>query len=171
MVGHGGSFDVIAWLGWRSARTEQLIPLAACSDEGERVTGIEVYTDERPKGRGPSGLAFRTGKPYICNDAFNDPATPPWHPEFERRGLWASAAFPIRRAGRVRGILAVYAKEVGFFRDKEVALLQEVADDLSFALDHFASEAVRRRAQARGGAGASLFECHDREPARRPLSL
>jgi PAS domain S-box-containing protein len=142
-----GGFGM-AWLGWRSARTEQLIPLAACSDEGERVTGIEVYTDERPKGRGPSGLAFRSGKPYICNDALNDPATTPWRPELERRGLCASAAFPIRRAGRVRGILSVYSREVGFFRDEEVTLLQGVAEDLSFALDHFHSEAVRRHAQA-----------------------
>jgi PAS domain S-box-containing protein len=41
----------------------------------------------------------------------------------------------------------VYAYETGFLRDKEVALLEEAAADLSFALDHFASEAARRRAQ------------------------
>ena len=47
----------------------------------------------------------------------------------------------------MRGILTVYAHEAGYFRDKEVALLEEAAADLSFALDHFASEAARRRAQ------------------------
>jgi PAS domain S-box-containing protein len=71
----------------------------------------------------------------------------PWRAKFEQRGLRASAAFPIRRSGKVRGILTVYANEAGFFRDKEVALLDEAAADLSFALDHFASEAARRRAQ------------------------
>jgi PAS domain S-box-containing protein len=141
-----GGFGM-AWIGWRSARTEQLVPVAQWGVEGEYVSGIEVYTDDRPQGRGPSGTAFREGVPYICNDAFNDPATLPWRAELRRRGLVASAAFPIRRAGRVRGVLAVYAKEVGFFRDKEIALLEEVAADLTFALDHFASEAVRRRAQ------------------------
>jgi PAS domain S-box-containing protein len=142
-----GGFGM-AWLGWRSARTEQLVPIAACTDEGQHITGLDVYADDRPQGRGPSGMAFRSGKPYICNDAFDDPATTPWRPEFQRRGLLGSAAFPIRRAGRVRGVLSVYAKEVGFFQDEEIALLQEVAEDLSFALDHFHSEAVRRHAQA-----------------------
>ena len=138
----------MAWIGWRSARTERLTPVAQYGEGGEDVTIAEVYTDDRPLGRGPSGIAFREERPYICNDAFNDPTTILWRREFERLGLRASAAFPIRRGGRVRGVLAVYAKEVGFFRDKEIALLQEVADDLTFALDHFASEAVRRRAQA-----------------------
>jgi PAS domain S-box-containing protein len=41
----------------------------------------------------------------------------------------------------------VYASEPGFFRDKEVALLEEAAADVSFALDHLASEKARRRAQ------------------------
>ena len=146
LVNQGG-FGM-AWIGWRSARTQRLAPVAQWGEAGEQVGIAEVYTDDRPLGRGPSGIAFREERPYICNDAFNDPATTLWRAEFERLGLRASAAFPIRRGGRVRGVLAVYAKEVGFFRDKEIALLQEVADDLTFALDHFASEAVRRRIQA-----------------------
>jgi PAS domain S-box-containing protein len=141
-----GGFGM-AWIGWRSARTQQLVPMAQWDEEGEFTSAIEVYTDDRPEGRGPSGTAFREGVPYICNDAFNDPSTLPWRAEFERRGLLASAAFPIHRSGRIRGILSVYAREVGFFRDKEIALVEEVAADLTFALDHIANEAVRRRAQ------------------------
>jgi PAS domain S-box-containing protein len=137
-----GGFGM-AWIGWRSARTQHLIPVAQWGEEGEFVSGVEVSTHDR----GPSATAYREGKACICNDAFTDPTTLPFRTEFEQRGLQSSASFPIRRAGRIRGVLSVYAKEVGVFRDKEVALLQEVADDLSFALDHFASEAVRRRAQ------------------------
>ena len=141
-----GGFGM-AWIGWRSARNQKLLPVAQWGEEGEFASGIEVSTDDEPLGRGPSGTAYREGKPYICNDAFSDPSTLPWRTEFEQRGLQSSAAFPISRAGRIRGVLSVYAREVGFFRDQEIALLHEVADDLSFALDHFASQAVRRRAQ------------------------
>ncbi|HEY6925621.1 MAG TPA: GAF domain-containing protein [Steroidobacteraceae bacterium] len=137
-----GGFGM-AWIGWRSARTEQLVPVTQWGEEGEFVSGIEVPTDDR----GPSATAYREGKARICNDTFSDPSTVPFRSDFADRGLKSSAAFPIGRAGRTRGVLAVYAKEVGFFRDKEVALLQEAADDLSFALDHFSSEVVRRRAQ------------------------
>jgi PAS domain S-box-containing protein len=141
-----GGFGMV-WIGWRSARTERLMPLAECGDDSGYLDAVEIFADERPGGRGPSGLAFRSGRPYVCNDVSEDQSTIPWRAKFEERGLHASAAFPIRRSGKVRGILTVYAYEAGFFRDKEVALLEEAAADLSFALDHFASEAARRRAQ------------------------
>ena len=141
-----GAFE-LAWIGWHSAPTRQLIPVAQWG-ETEYLSEVAVYSDERPGGQGPTGKAFRSGKPYICTDVCDDPATLPWRAELQRRRLRASAAFPIRRGGRVRGTLSVYANQVGFFRDKEVSLLAEAVNDLSFALDHFASEAARRRAQA-----------------------
>jgi PAS domain S-box-containing protein len=142
-----GGFGMV-WIGWRTVSTNRLMPIAQWGDDTGYLRSVEVYADDRPGGRGPSGIAFRQGGPYVCNDVFDDPSTLPWRPQFERRGLHASAAFPIRRAGKVRGILTVYSTEAGSFRDKEVALLDEAAADLSFALDHFASEAARRRAQA-----------------------
>jgi PAS domain S-box-containing protein len=137
----------MVWIGWHSPRTQRLMPAAQWGDESGYLDGVEIYADERPGGRGPSGLAFRQGKPYVCNDVSDDQAALPWRARFEQLGLSASAAFPIRRSGKVRGILTVYAYEAGYFRDKEVALLEEAAADLSFALDHFASEIARRRAQ------------------------
>jgi|HubBroStandDraft_5_1064220.scaffolds.fasta_scaffold00574_10 PAS domain S-box-containing protein len=141
-----GAFGMV-WIGWRSARTQRLMPVAQCGDDSGYLDAVEIYADERPGGRGPSGLAFRQGRPYVCNDVSEDQSTFPWRTKFAERGLHASAAFPIRRSGKVCGILTVYAYETGFFRDKEVALLEEAAADLSFALDHIASEAARRRAQ------------------------
>ncbi|HVW68497.1 MAG TPA: PAS domain S-box protein, partial [Steroidobacteraceae bacterium] len=136
-----------AWIGWLSHKTRRLVPIAV-SGVDEALASGPIYADDRPEGRGPTGTAFRQGKPYICNDVGSDPSTRLWRETLERHGLRSSAAFPISRGGKPRGILSVYSDEVGFFRDKEIALLQEAADDLSFALDHFASETARRRAQA-----------------------
>jgi len=141
-----GAFRM-AWVGWHSTRTNRLVPAAVWGDQTAHLRSVRIYADDRPGGRGPSGSAFRQGRAYICNDVFSDPSTLPWRGQFQQLGLAASASFPIRRAGKVRGVLTVYADEVGFFRDKEVALLEEAAADVSFALDHFASERARRRAQ------------------------
>ena len=141
-----GAFRV-AWIGWHSNRTNRLMPAAHCGDQTGYLRTLQIYADDRPGGRGSSGRAFRQGRPYICNDVFNEATTSAWREHFKRLGMAASASFPIRRAGKVCGILSVYASEVGFFRDQEVALLEEAAADLSFALDHLASERARRRAQ------------------------
>ncbi len=145
LVEHGGFH--LAWIGWEEPATRRLRPVAVWGDENDYIAHIEVYTDERPEGRGPTGTAFRENRACICNDLLAEPAAQPWRAEMERRGLRASAALPIRCEGRPAGTLNVYADEPGFFRDKETALLAEAAGDLSFALENFAREERRRRAE------------------------
>ena len=144
LVGSGGFR--MAWIGWHAPESRRILPVAECGDENGYLQSIEIYSDERPQGRGPTGTAFREGRPYICNDLLNDPATVPFRAEAERRGFRASAVFPIHLKGD--GALSVYAVETGFFQDKEIALLTEAASDVSFALDNFAREEERHRAEA-----------------------
>lgn len=145
LVEHGG-FGM-AWIGWHAPETHRLVPVAQWGDENGYLQRINVYTDDRPEGQGPSGAAFRSGRPYICNETLNDPATLPWRSELKRRGFVASAAFPIRMKGEVCGTLSVYANKREFFHDKEIALLEEAASHLSFALDNFARDEARRQAE------------------------
>lgn len=138
----------LAWMAWHDPQTCQLIPQTHAGKDSEYVLGIVVSTDERTEGQGPSGRAFRQGQPYFCNDFFADPATLPWREQATRLGIKASAALPIRLGGQPCGTLNVYAAEKDCFKDKEMALLQEVAADVSFALDTLAREDQRREAEA-----------------------
>jgi PAS domain S-box-containing protein len=77
----------------------------------------------------------------------DDPATLPWRAHMEPIRLRASAVFPIRQNGKVCGALSVYVSRRDFFHDKEIALLEEAATNISFALDNFAREESRRKAE------------------------
>ena len=145
LVEHGGMS--LAWIGWENPETHQLVPAAQWGDDVGHLQRIEVYADDRPEGRGPSGLAFRSGLSYIVNDAINDPTTEPWRAELARRGVGALAAFPIRLKTKVCAILCVHTQESNSFHDKEVSLLEEAAIDVSFALDNFERTEARRRAE------------------------
>lgn len=138
----------LAWIGWHNPDTQQLEPVAAAGDGADYITSIKVYADKRPEGQGPSGRAFRSNRPYVCNDMLHDPITLPWRAEVEKRGLRASVALPLRAGDRVGGVLSVYADEAGFFQERELALLVEATTDLAFALDNLAREEERRRAEA-----------------------
>jgi PAS domain S-box-containing protein len=141
-----GGFRAV-WIGRQEAGTNLLRPLAAWGDTKDYLGGVEIYTDDRPEGHGPSGTAFREGQPYICNDVMSDPATLPWRTQMQTAGWCASAAFPIRLAGQTCAILTVYAEQKDFFQDKEVELLLEAANNISFALDNYARDDIRRRAE------------------------
>ena len=138
----------MAWIGWHDPATRRLLPVAECGDGDHYLQSIKIYTDDRPEGRGPTGTAFREQRTFVCNDLLNDLSTLPWREEVRRQGWRASASFPFRMQGEVCGTLTVYAVEPGFFHQKEVALLEEAASDISFALGNIAREAARQQAEA-----------------------
>ena len=138
----------LAWTGWHDAENHVLKPVAVAGDENEYVKTIKIYTDDRANGRRPSGHAFRADQSFICNDILADPFSQPNLAEATRRGFRAYAAFPIHDQGKAAGLLSVYAGAVGFFQDKEIALLQEAADNLSFALGNLTREEERQRVEA-----------------------
>ena len=137
----------MAWIGWQDPASQRLIPVAEWGDVEGYLRVSKVFTDDRPEARGPTGTAFREQRHFICNDVDQDPATRPWREEARRVGFRASAAFPVRRDGKVVGTLTVYADEVGFFQDKEIHLLEEAAGDVSFGLDNFVRDEERRVAE------------------------
>jgi len=156
LVEHGGFRT--AWIGWHDPSSARLFPVASAGDESGYVAGLRIFTDDRPDGRGPLANAFRAGTGYVCNDVLRDPETAPWIDAVRERGLAAVAAFPVRVDGVVQGLLVVYSEEAGYFRERELALLEEAAADLSFALERFEREAERRHAEAVAAAERQFSE-------------
>ncbi|MDE2083423.1 MAG: EAL domain-containing protein [Xanthomonadaceae bacterium] len=137
----------LAWIGWIDPESQEVKPVAICGDETGYVSRIHVYADERAEGRGPAGNAVRNEQYCVCNDALHDPSMRPWHAELEHAGLHAVAGFPIRENGRVQGVLTVYSQHAGFFREREISLLEESATDIGFALDNLARDLAAHEAQ------------------------
>ena len=137
----------MAWIGWHDPETHRLEPVASSGDQLGYLGKINLYADKRPEGQGPAGTAFRSGKPHINNDMLDNTTTLLWRTEVERSGFQSSAAFPIRMNDKVCAVLSVYADQREFFHDKEIALLEEAANDLSFALDNFARDEARKQAE------------------------
>ena len=126
------------------AQGERIVPVAWAGPAEDYLAGLELRTTaSAPEGRGPAGIALREGRSYICNDFFADPATLPWRDRAERSGVRSAAVFPFRRGGgRAVGVLNLYDAEPGVFDAELVALLEEMAADLSFALDNLEREAA-----------------------------
>ena len=101
--------------------------------------------DDIPTGRGPAGLAMRTGRPYIANDFLADPATAPWWDRARAHGLAAAAIVPFSEGDRISGVIAFYAGRSGFFGADEVALIEQFAATISRALDRLAAEQAGQR--------------------------
>ena len=139
-VEHGGF--MLAWVGMVDADSGNVVPEAATGAGVGYVDESHICTDPAvPHGCGPTARAIRSGKSQVSNDLSIEPSFAPWREAAARYGLKASAAFPLREDGHAIGALNVYAGEAGFFDDQLVALLEEMASDVSFALDNIKKEA------------------------------
>src|SRR6185369_8037246 len=71
----------------------------------------------------------------------------PWRERVLRTGFRSTAVLPIRLFGQPVATLAVYSESSDFFGTQEMALLEEAANDVSFALENFQRETDRRVAE------------------------
>jgi len=111
------------------------------------VMSARVSYDDIPEGHGPTGRAVREGVCAVCPDIQNDPRMKPWRDHIDNIGYRSTAATPLRFQGEVVGSFSVYADEVDYFTDDEMALLAEVGADISYALDTIDHETRRREAE------------------------
>ncbi len=70
-----------------------------------------------------------------------------WREKLAELGIRSAGAFPIRFKGEVCGTVSVYAREPDAFDREAVRLFEEVALDVSFALDWIENQEQRRKAE------------------------
>lgn len=141
------------------AEDGRAVPVAWAGPAREYLAGIDLSLDPaRPEGHGMAARAIRDGRPCIVNDCAADPAMEPWRARAAPLGTRASAAFPVRRGQQVIGALSLHVTAKDHFDPEVVALLEELAGDLSFALDSLDREAARAKAERDAAAFAARFE-------------
>jgi PAS fold./GAF domain. len=151
-VDHGGM--VLASVGQESAEGG-LIKSVFCYGRGQDyLSQVSIATSESfPEGRGPVGTAFRENRVVVVDHFLQSEMTRPWHALARSFGWGSVAAFPIRRADRPFAVLSVYHTDEKAFDPQAIDLLDEMARDVSFALDSFDRE--RERVQIKGQLVAS----------------
>ena len=91
--------------------------------------------------------ALQTGQHSACDDIAHDPRTASWREAALQRGYRAMVALPLRAGEKVIGAFNLYAEEPGVFDLEELRLLDELAVDISFALEVNEREAERVHAE------------------------
>ena len=136
-----------AWVGLIDKDDQRLRPVAQYGEDAGYMNQLDIAGDTAgASGRGLTGRTLLSGTYVVSNDFLDDPATAQWREAGRRAGVRASAKFPIRQDGAVVGAISFYAGETEFFTGDLIATLEEMALDVSFALDNFRREAERKHA-------------------------
>ena len=136
------------WVGHAEQdETKAVKPLARAGFEDGYLATINITWADDERGRGPTGLAIRTGQIQITKDFATDTRLAPWRAEALKRGYASSVAIPLSVDGKVFGSLTIYSGEAEAFGDEEVKLLTELADDLGFGITGLHTQTERKRAE------------------------
>ncbi len=121
----------LAWIGMREPGSPAL-QLVAAHGAGAPDMGADLVVGADMPGLGCAWTALREGREVWINDR---PNTRP------------AVAFPLHRSGEVVGVFVLIAGSADSFSPDARTLLSQMASDVDFALDYFANEAQRQRAE------------------------
>ncbi len=99
------------------------------------VESINASWADAERGRGTVGSAIRSGKAEVIRSIARDPRAAPWRAAMLSRGYASAMSLPLQVEGSVIGTLTLVAPDEDAFDDGEVALLDEMAADLSFGIE------------------------------------
>ncbi|MBI2961616.1 MAG: PAS domain S-box protein, partial [Betaproteobacteria bacterium] len=138
------------WIGFVDEDTKWIVPEAWSDSMAPFIENLRLSTDpDLPEGRGPTGISVRSGTPYFCNDVYSDPVMMPWRALLKDSGVASAAVVPIRSAAVPCGVLNLYSLRKDFFSPDVQALLVEICDDLSYAIETFELKARQQSLEAR----------------------
>jgi PAS domain S-box-containing protein/diguanylate cyclase (GGDEF)-like protein len=130
-----GNFK-LAWIGDvdQGAMRLRIIAWHGIDEDYIRRVPLDI-TQRGSAGGGLAGCAVGEGRAVISNDLATDERIL-LKTESAQRGIGSAAYLPLLVGGDAAGVLALYAAETGFFDEAELKLLEELAGDIAFALDH-----------------------------------
>jgi PAS domain S-box-containing protein len=147
----------LAWIGLADPEHGGFRPVAHAGPASAYLDDMRnCATATEPGGLGLDAVVLLEGESRIERDL---PASAPCgacRSNAVRNGLRAQAAFPLRVGGRIEGSFSVFSEAEDAFDPDMIALLNEMAEDISFALDHLAHE--ERRIAAEGALALALQE-------------
>jgi PAS domain S-box-containing protein/putative nucleotidyltransferase with HDIG domain len=139
-----GAIDLV-WIGWLEPDRGHIKPVAHYGRQSELLDQTDFSAHEQLDAYSNPGQAIREGKSSVCNGGVEGACLCPVAQAFGQSRFQSCGSFPLRFQGQVCGVLNLCLTEPGFFHDREIALLEEVALDISYALDKIESDTQRDR--------------------------
>lgn len=116
--------------------TNKIVPVATAGKDKTQLASIkDLLASDEDVSQTMVATAIREKRAVVSNDSLNDSKVL-FGKKYAQSGVCSMAVLPLIVSGEVVGALTLYSSELEFFHKEELNLLIELADDISFALDH-----------------------------------
>ncbi|NOX08805.1 MAG: GAF domain-containing protein [Gammaproteobacteria bacterium] len=133
IIGEAGY--TLAWVAFAQHDEEKsILPAAQAGDEQGYLESLKLSWSDSEQGQGPTGVAIRTGQVSCIHNITGDVRYVPWRDRALKHGYQSSLALPLKDKEQTFGALNIYSSEANAFNEKEIHLLEELADDLAYGI-------------------------------------
>ncbi|MES2828025.1 MAG: PAS domain S-box protein [Bacteroidota bacterium] len=137
-----GKFNM-AWIG---TFNDEKTSVSLVAERGMVPETLSNFKERALHENGPMYRVARSGESYICND-MAEFTLPEWKAFAHTYGIKSFMILPIKKNDKTIGALNLYASQCGLFDEQERTLLEEVAGDISFAMNMFERERLKELAE------------------------
>jgi len=125
----------LAWVGYVENDAQQSVrPVAQSGYEPGYMEHAEMTWADNERGRGPLGIAIRSGEIQVVQDVNTDPRFEPLRANAARLGYGSVLVAPLLSDSQRIGALSIHAEGTNAFDAAEIALLGELAADMAFGI-------------------------------------
>ena len=141
-----GGFKM-AWIGMVNSATNKIDVVASLGITGEYINNVNIDLNNKVLSSSPAGQAIKTGKCNFSNNIESDYRMRYWREKAREHGFRSVIALPIIAFGKTIGTYTLYSGEIDFFNEDEIKLLEEIASDISFAIEFIERDTERKQAE------------------------
>lgn len=134
----------LAWIGLFNSVKNRIEPYIWKGEDSGFIENDLANAPQDMRNLMPCTRAFKENRIVVNNDVATDPDCDYWREAALKRNFKSLAAAPIYLKNNAIGVFVLYSSEPNFFGEKEINLLNEVSIDISFALDTYEKENLRR---------------------------
>jgi putative nucleotidyltransferase with HDIG domain len=139
----------VAWVGYAMHdESKSVVPVAQAGSETGILDGLFVSWAEGPFGNGAIGRSIREQRTVVVRSMASDESMSPWTETVVKWGLESVVSLPLLRSDDAAyGAIVIYSHDGEAFAPEEVALLTNMAEDLSYGIQALKSRQLREDAE------------------------
>lgn len=135
----------LAWIGYILKDNEKsILPVGKYGEDNHFLELGDIHCKDTPDRHEPAATSITTSSPSIIHDIRKDCQPGMWRDEALNRGFASTIALPLVFQGASFGVLEIFSEDTNAFSVDEVALLMDMANDLSYGIHTLRVRTERR---------------------------
>ncbi len=137
-----GGFKM-AWIGIVDPLTKELKIESSGGSASQYLDNMKINLGQSGTLTGLIGKSMKSGLYEVCNDIEKEPLMVRSVEAAVKNNYHSVAAFPLKSLDKIIGFISLYSDRVNFFTQEEIKLLDEMAKDISYAVEFLDNEILR----------------------------